>query len=71
VDTPYTAKTDAHGVAVLHDVPPGAQQLKLWRPYLHAPGNALGQAVQIPREGEARVSLIAEVHAPPMHHQMY
>lgn len=71
VETPFAAKTDARGVAVLHDVPAGAQSLKVWRPYLHAPGNALGQTVQVPRDGEAKVSLVAEVHAPPMHHQMY
>ena len=71
VNTPFAAKTDARGVAVLHDPPPGAQTLRIWRPYLHAPGNTLVQTVQVPRDGSVRVTVTAEVHAPPQHHHMY
>jgi plastocyanin len=34
VDTPYAAKTDARGEAVLHGVPDGPAQLAVWHPYL-------------------------------------
>ena len=71
VDTPFAAKTDAHGLAVLHDVPAGAQALRLWRPYLHAPGNGLSQTIEVPRDGQVRISLTADVRAPPMRRQMY
>jgi plastocyanin len=71
VDTPYAAKTNAQGVATIAGVPPGAQGVTVWRPYLHAPGGALTQAAQIPREGEARLTVTADVRTPPERHQMY
>jgi plastocyanin len=71
VDTPYAAKTDAQGLATLHDVPAGTQTLSVWRPYLHAPGNALRQTTQVPRAGAARLSIVADVRAPPPMRQMY
>jgi plastocyanin len=71
VDTPYAAKTDAQGLATLHDVPAGAQAVSIWRPYLHAPGNTLRETAQVPRQGAARLAIVADVRAPPMHHQMY
>jgi plastocyanin len=71
VETPYVAKTDAHGVAVLHGVPAGPQTVKVWRPYLKAPGNTLSQAVQVPRDGAAELTVTGEVHAPAEHHEAY
>jgi plastocyanin len=71
VDTPYAAKTDAQGVAVIHGAPAGAQTVTVWRPYLRAAGNQLSQTVQIPREGAARITVAADVRAPPMTHPMY
>jgi hypothetical protein len=71
VDTPYAAKTDAQGVATVHDAPAGTQEVTIWRPYLHAPGNALRETVQVPRQGAAHATFVADVRAPPMHHQMY
>jgi len=71
VDTPYAAKTDAEGNATIHDAPPGAYGLAVWRPYLRAPGNTLRQTVQIPRQGTARLTVAADVRAPPARHQMY
>ena len=38
VDTPYAAKTDAQGMAVIHGVPAGAQPVKVWRPYHEGAG---------------------------------
>jgi plastocyanin len=71
VDTPYAAKTNAQGVAEIADAPVGAQAVTVWRPYLHAPGGALTQTVQIPREGAARLTVTADVRTPPERHQMY
>ena len=37
VATPYAAKTDASGRAVLKDVPAGAGTLTVWHPYMKSP----------------------------------
>lgn len=71
VDTPYAAKTDAQGHAVIHGVPEGEREVTVWRPYLHAPGNALTGKVRVPREGAAALTLTGEVRTPPMRHAMY
>ncbi len=64
VDTRYAAKTNAAGVLVLHDVPPGAASLHLWRPYLKAPNNELVRNISLPAAGASEVFTV-EVHAPP------
>jgi plastocyanin len=64
VDTPYAAKTDAAGQAVIHGVPAGAQPLRIWHPYLRAPGNALAVTVSAPATGVARVALGGELRTP-------
>jgi plastocyanin len=71
VDTPFAAKTDAQGLAVIRDIPAGAQAVTTWRPYLHASGGVLRQTAQIPHQGTARLAVTADVRAPPMLHQMY
>jgi plastocyanin len=71
VDTPYAAKTDAQGLATLHDLPAGTQTVSLWRPYLHAPGNTLRQATQIQRQGASHLAFVADVRTPPPMRQMY
>ena len=47
VDTPYAAKTDAAGVAVLHEVPNGAGVMAVWHPYMKAPQNQVERPVTI------------------------
>ncbi|HLI67097.1 MAG TPA: methylamine utilization protein [Caulobacteraceae bacterium] len=71
VDTPFAAKTDAQGLATLHGVPGGDQSVKVWRPYMHTPGNMLVKVVPTPRDGVTRVSFVADVRMPPMSHSMY
>ena len=71
VETPYAAKTDAAGRAVIHGVPAGPQAVKVWHPYLRAAGNALTQTVTVPRDGAASAAVAAEVRAPPERHRMY
>lgn len=65
VDTPFAAKTDAAGVAVIHDAPTGVQAIRVWHPYLRAPGNAL--AIR----GAGRVAVTADVRAPPARRNLY
>ena len=71
VDTPWAAKTDAQGRAVIHDLPAGAQPVTVWRPYMHAPGNAISSTVNIPRTGAMTLNVTGDVRPPPGHHAMY
>jgi len=41
VDTPFAAKTDAAGRAVVHDLPPGSAAVTVWHPHLKAPRNEI------------------------------
>jgi len=65
VDTPFAAKTDAAGQLVLRGLPPGPVKVKVWHPYLKAPGNELTRTVQVPASGQAREALAIEVRAAP------
>ena len=64
VDTPYAAKTDAQGEAVLHGVPPGDRVVRIWHPYLRAPGNALTLNVSVPRDGAVHAQAVGDLWAP-------
>lgn len=63
VDTPYVAKSDDQGEAVLNDLPAGPGTLVLWQPYLKAPRNEQVHAVTI--EGSARQAYVMDLRAPP------
>lgn len=47
VDTPFAVKTDGSGVARIANAPGGAATLKVWHPYLRAPGNEISRAISI------------------------
>ena len=68
VDTPYAAKTNAAGAAIVRDLPPGGATLKLWRPYLRAPGNEITRAVTV---GQGIESFSIELRPPPPMRSMY
>jgi plastocyanin len=71
VETPYAAKTDAAGQAVLRGAPAGTVTVRVWHPYLKAPTNTvLAQAV-VPAAGAGRVAVTAGLRAPPDRHRMY
>ena len=53
VDTPYAAKTDASGHAML-DVPAGAATLGVWYPGIRAAGNRIVQPIVVPKGGIAQ-----------------
>ena len=69
VDTGYAAKTDAHGAAVIADVPDGAASVRVWHPYIKG-GRDLSREASIPT-GALTLKIAADVHAPPMRKGMY
>jgi plastocyanin len=69
VDTPYAAKTDAAGEAVIHGLPAGPAQLSVWHPYLRG-GRDLAREVGVP-PGGAAVTVAVELRSPPMAHGDY
>jgi hypothetical protein len=71
VDTPFAAKTDVSGQAVIHGVPAGAQALRVWHPYLRAPGNAVSLTIAVPRDGVVRQAVSGELRAPLEQRRMY
>ena len=71
VETPYAAKTDAAGEAVIHGVPAGATNVRVWHPYLRAAQNAVTTTVLAPRQGAIHVGITAPVNAPPERRRMY
>ncbi|MGA0599119.1 methylamine utilization protein [Caulobacter sp. KR2-114] len=64
-DAAAAAKTDANGLAVLHDVPAGDLTVRVWHPYLRAAGNTLTA------RGQGRMAVTAEMRAPPEHRGAY
>jgi plastocyanin len=65
VDTPYAAKTNAAGEAVIHDLPAGPASLVLWHPYLRAPHNELARTLSM-GAADQRLALVGELRTPPM-----
>ncbi len=71
VDTPYAAKSDAAGQAVIRGLPAGTFTLKAWHPYLRAPGNTVSATVTAPHEGAAHASITADLRAPTDRRRTY
>jgi plastocyanin len=71
VDTPFAAKTDSQGQASLKGAPAGAATLRIWQPYLKAPGNELVRAIAVPRDGVLRQDVSIELRAPPTRRAAY
>ncbi|HZZ90305.1 MAG TPA: methylamine utilization protein [Caulobacteraceae bacterium] len=70
VDTPFAARTSAAGEAVIHGVPAGAHPMRVWHPYLKAPGNAVGLTVAA-APGAVRQAVTADLRAAPDRVKMY
>jgi plastocyanin len=70
VDTPYAAKTGPAGELVIHDAPTGTATMKVWRPYLKAPGNEIVRNITIGRGGGAQ-TVTVDLRAAPTMHSMY
>jgi hypothetical protein len=71
VDTPYAAQTNALGEAVVRGVPAGTRGVRVWHPYLRAPGNAISISLAVRADGEARQAVVADLRAPPDMQRMY
>ena len=71
VDTPYAAKTNAAGEAVIHGVPGGRATLRIWHPYARAPQNRVERPIVVPADGAAREAAVLDVRVPVMHHHAY
>lgn len=71
VDTPFAAKTDAAGQAVIHNAPPGRAAMRVWHPYLRAPANMVASGVVVPAEGTVHATVTAPVGKPPARRSMY
>jgi hypothetical protein len=70
VDTPYAAKTDEHGVAVLHGAPAGGATLRIWHPYLRAPDNEQSRTISVSEGGYSQAATV-EVRQPAVRHGAY
>lgn len=70
VDTPFAMKTGPDGVAVLADAPLGAATLRVWHPYMRAPGNMVERAVVVPQTNNAQAFQV-RLRAPPEHGHAY
>jgi plastocyanin len=66
VDTPYAAKTDARGEALIHDVPAGAAQVAVWHPYLRG-GRDLVRDIGAPAGGSTLTVTVDLRPAPAPH----
>jgi len=64
VDTRYAAKTNAAGVVVIHDLPPGGASLHLWRPYMKGANNEIARAITVASGGSSEAFTV-ELHPPP------
>ena len=66
VDTPFARKTDAAGRLTLRGLPGGALRLRVWHPYLRAPGNEM--VVSVPA-GTTSLPVSLRLRRPaPMQH---
>ena len=64
VDTPFAAKTDDKGQAVLKGLPAGQVQVRVWHPYLKAPGNEIARTVSV-AAGAGREAVQIDVRNAP------
>lgn len=71
VDTPFAAKTNAAGEAVIQGLPAGPVTYSVWHPYLKAARNEVARAAVIPAAGGLRQALVVDLRAPPMKHGGY
>lgn len=71
VDTPFAAKTNAAGEAVISGLPAGPISFSVWHPYLKAPRNEATHTAAISAGGASRQSLTVNLRARPMKHGGY
>jgi plastocyanin len=57
VETPFAARTNAAGAAVLRGLPRGAATLAVWHPYLKAPAGKIEQRISVAQDALQAVSV--------------
>jgi plastocyanin len=65
-DTPFAAKTDAKGEALVRDLPAGGATLTVWQPFLKAKGGEMSREIATPASGPFRLSLTADLRNAPL-----
>jgi plastocyanin len=65
VDTPFAAKTDDKGQAMLKGLPPGQVPVRIWHPYLKAARNEIERTVAAPAGGAGREMVQIDVRSAP------
>jgi plastocyanin len=65
VDTPFAAKTDDKGQAVLKGLPAGQVQVRVWHPYQKAAGNEIVRTVPVPATGAPLQTLQIDLRNAP------
>ena len=65
VDTPFAAKTDDKGQAVLKGLPAGQVQVRIWHPYQKGPRNEIERSVSVPAAGAPLQTVQIDVRNAP------
>jgi plastocyanin len=65
VDTPFAAKTDDKGEAVLKGLPAGSAQVRIWHPYMKAARNEIERAITAPATGSGHEMVQIDVRNAP------
>jgi hypothetical protein len=64
VDTPFAAKSDAAGRMSVRGMPGGSAIMRVWHPYLKAPGNEISRNVELPAAGTLNQAVKLDIRAP-------
>jgi plastocyanin len=65
VDTGFAARTDGSGQARFTAIPGGQVLVRVWHPYLRAPGNQLELRVAVPDHGTVAQAVPVNLRPPP------
>ncbi|MDB5458842.1 MAG: methylamine utilization protein [Caulobacteraceae bacterium] len=65
VDTPFAAKSDASGQAVLRGLPPGLVRVRIWHPYQKTAGNEIVRTITVAPSGAGRELVQMDVRPAP------
>ncbi|MFL5295243.1 MAG: methylamine utilization protein [Phenylobacterium sp.] len=66
VDTPFAARSDARGEAVIRDLPAGPAKVAVWQPFLKARGGEMAQEANLPPAGQIRLAITADLRNAPL-----
>jgi len=71
VETALAARTDSAGRATIDNVPGGETIVRVWHPYLRAPGNQLQLRWSAPANGRQGQVVTVALRPPPRPHRAY